>query len=96
VNGPDFVANLHRVDDAKGISAQGQRDLKDAGAESLERLGNIGFAIFPAIVKAVRQMRCASTGNFSKSLRAALIHEMGRVFLVICILPAPQSQCSHI
>ena len=93
---PYFLCDLHGINNSKRVAMPSERNLKYSGAETLERLGNIGFAIFPAIVKAVRQMRCASTGNFSKSLRAALIHEMGRVFLVICILPAPQSQCSHI
>jgi hypothetical protein len=33
--------------------------------------------------KAVRQIDLAASGNFSNSFSAALIHEMGRVFLVI-------------
>jgi hypothetical protein len=32
------------------------------------------------------QMVCASEGNLANSFKAALIHEMGRVFLVIGIL----------
>src|SRR5208282_6085853 len=48
----------------------------------------IGFAISDvppsaAIVKAVRQIDLAPSGNFSNSLSAALIQEMGRVFLVV-------------
>src|SRR5271163_3177238 len=42
-----------------------------------------GLAPSAAIVRAVRQAAWAPGGNLSKSLRAALIHEIGRVFLVI-------------
>jgi hypothetical protein len=37
------------------------------------------------------QMVCASEGNLANSFKAALIHEMGRVFLVIGILRSQPS-----
>src|SRR5271157_2745205 len=37
-----------------------------------------------AMVRAVRQIDLAPSGNVSNSFSAALIHEMGRVFRVIC------------
>src|SRR3990172_12247280 len=37
-----------------------------------------------AMVKAARQFDLAPSGNVSKSFSAALIHETGRVLLVIC------------
>src|SRR6266851_4735238 len=48
----------------------------------------IGFAmsaLLPsaAIVRAVRQIDLAPSGNVSNSFKAALIHEIGRVFRVI-------------
>jgi hypothetical protein len=48
------------------------------------------------MVKAVRQTDCACNGNRSKSLWAALIQEIGRVFLVIGILLDSLKECSHI
>ena len=83
VKNPDFIPNLHGVDDAKGVPTVGKRNFKEAGAKAFERLGNVGLPFSAAMVKAVRQTVCASTGNFSNSLRAALIHEIGRVVLVI-------------
>jgi hypothetical protein len=88
VNDPDFITKLYRVDNAKGVPANWQCDLKDTGANSLERLGYVPLPSSAAIVNAVRQMLCASAGNLSNSFKAALIHEMGRVFLEIGILPA--------
>src|SRR3954451_19296255 len=46
----------------------------------------VAMSAFPpsaAIVRADRQMDCASSGNSPKSFRAAFIHEIGRVFRVI-------------
>jgi hypothetical protein len=49
------------------------------------------------IVKAVRQIDWAPSGNVSNSFSAALIHEMGRVFRVIGRLPLhhPLSMLSY-
>src|SRR5271167_4341938 len=46
-----------------------------------------------AIVRAVRQIDLAPSGNVSNSFSAALIHEMGRVFRVIC---RPLAHITHI
>src|SRR3954454_16602635 len=46
----------------------------------------LAMSAFPpsaAIVRADRQMDCTSSGKSPKSFRAALIHEIGRVFRVI-------------
>jgi hypothetical protein len=45
VKNPDFVANLRGVDDAKRVPTERQRNLKDAGANALERFGNVGLAV---------------------------------------------------
>ena len=44
MNNPNLIANLHSIDDTKGIAAERQCDFKDAGAETFERLGNVGLA----------------------------------------------------
>jgi hypothetical protein len=51
---------------------------------------------YAAIVKAARQIDCAGNGKRSNSLSAALIHAIGRVFLVIGILLVLQIQRSQI
>lgn len=45
VKNPDFVRNLHGVDDAKGISTVRKGNFKDAGTETFERFGYIRFAV---------------------------------------------------
>ncbi len=43
---PDIIAELHRVNDAEGITGIAQHYFQHAGAESLRRLGNIGLSAF--------------------------------------------------
>ena len=44
VDDPDFLSDLDSVDDAESITPEGERDLKDAGAETVYRFRDIRFA----------------------------------------------------
>jgi hypothetical protein len=81
---PNLVGELYRIDHAKRIAAE-----PNAISNTPEPRPRRGFAISDlppsaANVKAARQIVLASSGNFSNSFNAALIHETGRVFRVIC------------
>ena len=41
---PDFIPDLNCIDDSKCIASPRQRNLKNAGAQPFERLGNVNFA----------------------------------------------------
>jgi hypothetical protein len=78
MNNPQVVAQLHRIDYAKCVATKRQGDLKPC-------MGFAMSALPPSatMVNAVRHLVTTSLGNFSNSLSAALIHEIGRVLLVI-------------
>ena len=83
---PDLIRELDRVHDAKRIAAERERDFENARAEAMKRFRDIGFGASAAMVSAASIADCASFGKSSKSLRAALIQEVGRVFLAPTIL----------
>ena len=41
---PYFIPDLNGIDDSKRIAVPRQRNLKNAGTQTFERLGNIRFA----------------------------------------------------
>ena len=53
---PDFIRQLHGVNDAEGIALERQRDFKYTGADAVQRLGDIRLPPSAAIVSAARQM----------------------------------------
>ncbi len=80
---PEIISKLYGVHDAKCIAAVGQCNLQNSRAKALERFGNIRFSALGRNGQSRQADRLRPGGNFSNSLRAALIQEMGRVCLVI-------------
>lgn len=83
MNHPNIVPKLHRIDDPERVTPVGQRDFKDTEPRPFIGFAMSALAPSAAMVSAARQIDCASSGNFAKSLRAALIQLIGRVVLVI-------------
>ena len=80
MNYPDLLSELYCIHNPERIPPETERDLKHSRAEVVRGFRKVGLPTFQAaIVRAVRQIVCASLGNFSKSRNAALIHETGRV-----------------
>ncbi len=65
---PEFLANLHRVDHAKGIALEPQRDLEHAGAQPVQGLCNVGLASSNSFLAALNQ----ETGRVSRVIGGPL------------------------
>ncbi len=93
---PDFLGELHRVDHAERIARNGS-----AISNTPDPMPCMGFAMSAlppsaAIVRAARQIDLAPSGNVSNSFSAALIHETGRVLLVITVAsPSNVVKCDN-
>lgn len=87
---PDFIRQLHGVNDAERIALERQRDFKYTGADAVQRPGDIRLA-------ALRDRQGGEAdgpGAFGKAfefMQAALIHETGRVFRGSAIGYVPRS-----
>jgi len=84
MDNPNVFTELHRIDHAERVTAKWQGNLEPP--EPKPRIGFAMSALPPsaAIVKAVRQVDRTPSGKVSNSLSAALIHETGRVLMIIC------------
>lgn len=79
---PNISADLDGVEGAKSIATIPERDLEHATINILEQFRLIRLAASAAIVSAPNMSLCTSSGNSSKSLRAAFNHEIGLMFLI--------------
>jgi hypothetical protein len=83
MNHPDFGADLHGIHNAEGLASMPQRQLQDAGAKPVQRLGDRGMATFGDNAQCIEQFIWATLGNSSKSFLAPLIQAISLVFRTI-------------
>ena len=75
VEHPDFIRQLHGVNDAERIALGRQRDLKYTGADTVQRLGNIALPL-GRDRECGEAMDWAPAGKLSNTCSAVLINEM--------------------
>jgi hypothetical protein len=83
MNHSDFGADLHGIHNAEGLASMPQRQLQDAGAKPVQRLGDRGMAPSATMLNASSSSSWATLGNSSKSFLAPLIQAISLVFRTI-------------
>ncbi len=101
VNDPNISADFNSIEYSESVSSMSESYFEHAAPSTpLNGLALSDLLPSAAIVSALSISPCTSWGNSSKSLRAALIHEIGRVFLTLNVgifvttLQAPLSHFS--
>ena len=82
VDHPYISADLDGIENTESIPFALQRNFEHAAVNALDGLALSDLLPSAAIVSAASISLCTSSGKPSKSLRAALIREIGRVFLI--------------
>lgn len=77
------MSYLHAVNDAVRIATKTLDQLENAGAKAFHGFGDVRMPAFGHDRESTPEFELPPSGNSSKSLRAAVIHDIARVSLVI-------------
>jgi hypothetical protein len=91
-----FICQLHRVHDPECIALERQRDFKYAGAQAMQRLGDIRLATLRRDSQCSQADGLGAFGKASEFFSSALIHETVRVFRISAIDYDLYNLCCHI